>query len=429
MGEELTARLLRFIEKSPSSFHVVESICRELTGYTLLSEGEPWSLQPGGRYYVKRSASALMAFRIPEEPWRGFLLAASHSDSPTFSLKENAQLAGPENYLRLNVEGYGGMLCASWLDRPLSVAGRVLVRRGGAVEARLVNVDRDLLLIPSVAIHMNREANKGYAYDLKTDLTPLYGLEGASSLCGILAERAGAAEEDLLSADLSLYVRERGRVWGAAEEFVSAPKIDDLQCVFGTLQGFLAAKERASVPVYCVFDNEEVGSGSKQGAEGTFLRDVLSRICAAFGKELPAAAANSFLVSADNAHAVHPNHPEYADATHRPRLNGGVVIKRSASQRYTTDGLSSAVFAELCRRAGVPVQHFANRSDLPGGSTLGNLALRQVSLNAVDIGLAQLAMHSAYETAGVKDTAYLVRAMEAFYGAKLTVEGDRVVLE
>ena len=249
MGEELTARLLRFIKESPSSFHVVESIRRELLGYTPLREGENWSLERGGRYYVERNGSALIAFRIPEDPWRGFLLAASHSDSPTFLLKENAQLTGPENYLRLNVEGYGGMLCASWLDRPLSVAGRVLVRRGGAVETRLVNVDRDLLLIPSVAIHMNREANKGYAYDLKTDLTPLYGLEGAPSLRGILAECAGAAAEDLLSGDLSLYLREQGRVWGAAGEFVSAPRLDDLQCVFATLQGFLSAKERGSVPV------------------------------------------------------------------------------------------------------------------------------------------------------------------------------------
>jgi len=424
MKHSLNAALLRFIEKSVSPFHTIEAIKEELDGYTQLQEGEDWALAPGGRYYVTRNGSAIIAFRVPEGGWQGFLLAASHSDSPTFKVKNSPDMKGPENYVRLNTEPYGGMLYSTWLDRPLSVAGRVLVKNGEKIESRLVNIDKDLLVIPNVAIHMNRQVNSGYAYNPKTDLVPLMGLEGGRSFGVLVAESAGVAEENVLSADLFLYLRQKGTVWGGEEEFISAPRLDDLQCVFGTLQGFLGAKNRDSMPVYCVFDNEEVGSGSRQGADGTFLRDVMERICGALGRSLAKEAAHSFMVSADNGHAVHPNHPEYADATNRPRMNGGVVIKHNASQRYTTDAISEAVFAEICRGAGVPVQHYFNRSDVPGGSTLGNIANSHVSMFTVDIGLAQLAMHSCYETAGAEDAAALVGAMISYYGASLKAEGD-----
>ena len=427
MEKRTTVELIDFIARSPSPFHAVEQVRRELeaAGYRPLDEGERWVLAPGDRRYVIRNGSSLIAFRVPEGTWRGFLLSASHSDSPTFQIKERGELEGPEGYLRLNTERYGGMIYAPWLDRPLSVAGRVLVRTEDGAESRLVNLDRDLALIPSVAIHMNRECNNGFQYDPKTDLIPLLGLEeDRGKLRSLAAQAAGTGTENLLGMDLFLYLRQRGVIWGAGEEFVSAPRLDDLQCAFGCLRGFLAARAGESLPVYCLFDNEEVGSGTRQGADSDFLQTALERLCAALGKEYPAAAANSFLVSADNAHAVHPNHPEYADATHRPHLNAGVVIKHSASQRYTTDAVSRAVFAELCRRAGVPVQHFANRSDLPGGSTLGNIALAHVSLHSVDIGLAQLAMHSPYETAGAEDTDYLIRAMTAYYSASFSAEGD-----
>ena len=423
MGRETTMELIDFIARSPSPFHAVEQARRELeaAGYRPLHESEPWALAPGDRRYVTRGGASLIAFRVPEGRWRGFLLSASHSDSPTFQVKEQGELEGPEGYLRLNTERYGGMLCAPWLDRHLSAAGRVLVRTPAGAESRLVDVDRDLLLIPSVAIHMNREANNGFKYDPKTDLVPLFGTaEDKGRFRALVAQAAGAGEEDLLGMDLFLYLRQRGAIWGAGEAFVSAPRLDDLQCAFGCLRGFLGAGEGGSLPVYCLFDSEEVGSATRQGAGGDFLETVLKRLCGALGAEYPVAAANSFLVSADNAHAVHPNHPEYADPTHRPRLNGGVVIKHSASQRYTTSAASQAVFVELCRRAGVPVQHFANRSDLPGGSTLGNIALGHVSLYSVDIGLAQLAMHSPYETAGVEDTDHLIRAMTAYYSASFS---------
>ena len=259
MGKNITMELMEFIDESPSPFHAVERVRRELeaAGYRALAEGEPWSIAPGERCYVTRNGSSLIAFQVPVGTWKGFLLSASHSDSPTFQIKENGELEGPEKYLRLNTERYGGMLCAPWLDRPLSVAGRVLVRTAEGVESRLVKIDRDLLLIPSVAIHMNREANNGLKYDPKTDMMPLFGtVEDKGKLRAMVAEMVGAGETDLLGMDLFLYLRQRGSIWGAGMEFVSAPRLDDLQCAFGCLKGFLAAEPGESLPVYCLFDNE-----------------------------------------------------------------------------------------------------------------------------------------------------------------------------
>ena len=425
--EHMTKALLALIEKSPSPFHAAANLAGELeaAGYVRLREEEPWTLARGGRYFVERNGSSLLAFRAPQGEWRGFLLTAAHSDSPSFKLKPQGELTGPENYLRLNTEPYGGMLMSTWLDRPLSVAGRAVVRTERGIESRLVDVDRDLLVIPSVAIHMNREANRGHAWDPKTDLTPLLGLGTEKGvLRRLIAEAAAISEEDLLGGDLFLYLRQPGTVLGAKRELVAGPRLDDLQCAFACFRGFLEAEEGGGMPVFCLFDNEEVGSATRQGADGTFLQEVLGRICAALGRDCPAELAASVMVSADNAHAVHPNHPEYADGGHRPRLNGGVVVKHSASQRYTTDAVSGALFREICRRAGVPTQEFANRSDLPGGSTLGNISNTHVSLTTVDVGLAQLAMHSAWETAGAEDTGYLLRAAGAFYGSVLRPDGQ-----
>ena len=422
--------LLTFLDRSPSRYHAVENLRLELeeAGYTRLEEGRAWTLAPGGRYYVVRNGSALAAFRVPRRDGAGFMISASHSDSPTFRVKEHAELEGPDGYLRLNVEGYGGMLCAPWLDRPLTVAGRVLVSTDGGIEPRLVYVDRDLLLIPNVAIHMNREANTGYKYDPKCDMVPLMGLGAEKgTFRSLAAQAAGCAPEDILGTDLTLCLRQKGLVWGEKGEFLSAPRLDDLQCAWGCFRGFLEAGESAAVPVYALLDNEEVGSLTRQGADGTLLSDVVERVCAALGRDRAAAVANSFMVSADNAHAVHPNHPEYHDATHRPAMNAGLVIKHGV--RYATDGAAQAVFTALCRRAGVPVQHFSNRSDLAGGSTLGNISNAHVSVNTVDIGLAQLAMHSCFETAGVRDAGYLVQAMTAFYAASYREEAGRMILD
>jgi len=274
-------------------------------------------------------------------------------------------------------------------------------------------VDSDLLLIPNVAIHMNRKANDGYTWDLQTDLMPVLGSEkAAGSLRRTIAGAAGAEEESVLGMDLYLYCRTPGSLWGFEKEYVSSPRLDDLQCAFSLLKGFLTADKPAAVPVYALFDNEEVGSLTKQGADSTFLEDVLKRIGGSRYRQM---IANSFLISADNAHGVHPNHPEYADPTNRAFLNNGIVIKYNGNQKYTTDGLSEAVFRRLCQKAGVACQTYTNRSDMAGGSTLGNISNAHVSVNAVDIGIAQWAMHSAYETAGVRDMEDLIAVMELFY--------------
>ena len=421
--------LLTFIDQSPSPFHAVDTLAKTLSaaGYTRLSESSPWHLAPGGKYFVTRNGSSLLAFRIPRADFTGFLFSASHSDAPTFRVKENAEMEGPDGYLRLNTEGYGGMLCAPWLDRPLTVAGRALVQKGDTIETRLVYVDRDLLMIPNVAIHMNREANNGYKYDLKCDMVPLLGLgKSKGAFKAAVAQAAACAPASILCWDLVLAPRQKGLIWGMENEFISSPRLDDLQCAYGCFQGFLTAADSDSVPVFALLDNEEVGSRTKQGADSTFLSDLVDRICAALGRDRATAVANSFLVSADNAHAVHPNHPEYADPTHRPAMNNGLVIKHGS--RYATDGAAQAVFAALCRKAGVPVQQFFNRSDLAGGGTLGNIANAHVSMNTVDIGLPQLAMHSCFETAGVKDTDYLIQAMAAYYSATFREENGTFTL-
>ena len=401
--------LLTFIENSPSCFHVIANFRAMLAeaGYTELRETEAWQLAAGGKYFTVRNESSIIAFRVPQTDFTGFMMSAAHSDSPTFKIKENPEAAGSYN-VRLTTEKYGGALMSTWFDRPLSAAGRLIVREGGKIVTKLVNIDRDLLIIPSVAIHMNRAANDGVKLLANVDTYPLFGgADAKGSFLKLAAEAAGVEERDILGHDLFLYLREKGTVLGAQNEYLASPKLDDLECAFGCMKGFLAAQDAHSVPVCCVFDNEEVGSGTKQGAASTFLYDVLHRINDACGRteeQYRTAVASSFLVSADNAHAMHPNHPEYSDA------------------------VSGAIFRTVCADAGVPVQVYANRSDLPGGSTLGNIANAHVSLNTVDIGLAQLAMHSAYETAAVADLGFLVSAMTAYYGRSLTADGAAYTL-
>lgn len=420
--DKINRELLHFISASPSPYHAVEQIRLRLEGegYTELPESEPWKLTLPGKYYVRRNGSSIIALNLPGGALPGFMIMAGHSDSPSFRIKETAPVQSAGMYTQLNVEKYGGMLCSTWLDRPLSAAGRVAVREKGRIVTKLVNIDRDLLLIPNVAIHMDRGANEGKSYNPNVDMLPVLGsAELQRGFDALAAEAAGVEEKDLLSRDLCLYPRTPGTVWGAEEEFVSSPRLDDLQCVFACLEGLLRAKRGESGAVLAVFDNEEVGSGTKQGADSTFLRDVLMRAASALGAteaQARAAISASFMVSADNAHAVHPNHPEKADPTNRPYLNGGIVIKYHGGQKYTTDAVSAAKMKSLCKQAGVPCQTYANRSDVLGGSTLGNISTAHVSVSSVDIGLPQLAMHSAVETAGVKDTKYAIEALKVFYG-------------
>ena len=421
MYYETAEKLLAFIRKSPTAFHAVDTMRKTLAdqGFQELSEKDYWKLTPGGRYMVTRNNSALIAFSIPEDAPRRFHIMASHSDSPTFKIKENPEITVEKAYVKLNVEKYGGMLMSPWFDRPLSVAGRVIVSEGGEIREKLIDIDRDLLMIPSLAIHMNREVNSGYSYNPQKDLLPLYGTAGTEETCSTtLAEAAGVREEEILSHVLFLYSRTRGAVWGAEKEFISAGRLDDLQCAFASMEGLLSGEKKKSIAVHCVMDNEEVGSGTKQGAASTFLKDTLLRINSGLGRtyeEYLMSLADSFMISADNAHALHPNYTDMADPVNRPLLNKGIVIKYNANQKYCTDAVSAARFKELCNRAEVPYQTFVNRSDMAGGSTLGNISNTQVPVNTVDIGLPQLAMHSPYETAGVKDTLSLVKAAELFF--------------
>ncbi len=423
--------LLDFIEKSPTAFHAVENICSELeaSGRARLTEGEKWALEPGRGYFVTRNMSSVIAFDVPCGEADSFRMIAAHSDSPTFKIKENAELSVRGKYTQLNVEKYGGMLFSPWFDRPLSVAGRVVVRTEKGVEARLINVDRDLLVIPNVAIHMNREINDGFKYNAQTDMMPLFGDDTAKDgFKKLIAETAGVPEEDLLGTDLFLYPRIKPAVIGNSGEYIMSPRLDDLECAWSGLRAFIdAEKPDRGINMLCVFDNEEVGSGTKQGADSTFLYDVMQRICISLGLDPEAsyrAAASSFMLSADNAHAVHPNHPEKTDAENCVFMNEGIVIKFNANQRYTTDGVSAAFFHKLLKDAEVPFQHFANRSDVAGGGTLGNISGSHVSINTLDIGLAQLAMHSVCETAGAKDVEYMVRGMAAFYASRVSVGRD-----
>lgn len=418
--------MLRFIEASPSCFHVVENIRQKLIekGFSELVETEVWELSWGKGYFVTRNDSSLIAFRLPDkaDP-SGFHIIASHSDSPTFKVKEKPEIRVEERYVRLNTEKYGGMILSTWMDRPLSVAGRVAVKAGNnEILTKLVNIDKDLLVIPNVAIHMNRDINKGVEYNPQVDMLPLFaecdeGQEGGILLREVAAT-TGVNPEDVLGQDLFLYVRDKGRFVGESGAFVLSPRLDDLQCVYASMKAFVESSPTEYMNVCAVFDNEEVGSGTRQGANSTFLADTLERVGESMGVDRSRFLgwiAESFLISADNAHAVHPNHPEKSDPTNRPYLNGGIVIKYHGSQKYTTDAVSAAKMRQICAESDVPIQTYANRSDVAGGSTLGNISTAHVSVSSVDIGLPQLAMHSAVETAGVKDTEYAVRAFSTFY--------------
>ena len=412
--------LFEFIEESPSQFHVVENERQRFLkeGFIELSEAKEWSLELGKNYFVTRNGSSILAFRMPKAEYKSFMIMASHSDSPSFRIKEMPEMK-EGHYVKLNTEKYGGMLMAPWFDRPLSIAGRAIVKTKNGIETKLVNLDKDLCMLPSLAIHMNREANDGYKYNAQKDMLPLVSMDENFNLKKLVAESLSVKEDEILGSDLFLYNREPGKVWGAKDEFISIRRLDDLQCSYSSMMGLLDAKNSESaVQIHVTFDNEEVGSGTKQGADSTFLYDALVRINEAMGgnnSTLLTAIANSFMVSADNAHALHPNYPEKSDPTNEVFMNEGVVIKFNANQKYMTDGLAFGIFTELCNKAKVPYQTFVNRSDVAGGSTLGNISNAHVSINGVDIGLAQLAMHSCYETAGVKDTEYLLKIATIFY--------------
>lgn len=426
---------MNFIEHSPSCFHAVAQLVKmvEEQGYVRLKENERWKLEKGGKYYITRNDSTIIAFHIGSElSDYHYQIASSHSDSPAFKVKEKAELAGKGGYLQLNVEGYGGMICSTWMDRPLSLAGRVLVKEDHKVKSHLFNIDKDLLLIPNIPIHMERTLNSGFNYNVQVDMLPLYscGKLEKDSFHKMIADTLKVDVDDICGKDLFLYNRQNPTVWGYEDEFISAPKLDDLQCAYASFKALVSSDAKDAIQVAACFDNEEVGSLTKQGASSTVMLDVLKRINHALGyddEDYHCAIAKSFMVSCDNAHALHPNHPEKYDAENYTLMNQGVVIKYNANQKYTTDAFSKSVFEMICRKANVPVQHYANRSDVAGGSTLGNLSNAQVSLHCVDVGLAQLAMHSSYESAGSKDLTYLIDALTMFYNCNVMIDGSNEI--
>lgn len=413
---------IQFIRNSKSAYHAVYEVERNLltAGFTEINEVEEWNIA-AGKYFVKRNDSTIAAFVIPDiNKVKGFHIISTHSDSPTFKIKENPEIKD-KNYVRLNTEKYGGMIMSTWFDRPLSVAGRVAVDEGNEIKTRLVDIDKDLLVIPSVAIHMNRDTNSGFKYDAQVDTIPLFAdANKESDLIELVAKTIGIDKNKVLGHDLFLYVREKPTVIGANEEYILSPRLDDLQSTYIAMKAICDEETYSNdyINMLVVFDNEEVGSGSACGADSTFLSDLLNRISENFEKNntwLCTKLANSFMISADNAHAVHPNHAEYADPVNRPLLNEGIVIKFHGGQKYTTDAYSAAFMKKTAMDAEVPYQIYTNKSNIAGGSTLGNIAMKHVSMHSVDVGFPQLAMHSAVETAGVKDFEYGIKLFKTFY--------------
>ncbi len=415
--------MFQFIQESPSAFHAIESSKKILLqdGFSELRETQSWNLERGGKYFVTRNDSSLIAFVLPMDPFKGFHIIASHSDSPSFKLKENAEMTVENCYVKLNVERYGGMIMSTWFDRPLSIAGRVFVKQGNDLISKLVHIEEDLLIIPNLAIHQNRDANDGMKYNAQLDVCPLVSTNVSKDMIlSYVAKNLNVSIEDILGQDLFLYVREEGKIVGMEQDFILCPRLDDLACAYLSLEALLDSSAKDYVTMSFILDNEEVGSGTKQGADSDFIKNTLKRITYNLGgneENYMQAVANSFMVSADNGHALHPNYTAKADPTNRPALNKGIVLKFAANQKYTTDAYSASVIKKICMDSNVPYQTFFNRSDTMGGSTLGNIVTSQVSVAAADIGLPQFAMHSAVESAGALDISFMKTFMTEFYNS------------
>ena len=426
--------LISFINNSPVSFFAIKNVKDELlkNGYRELLENKPFNVSLGDKVFFIRNGSTIVALNIGEHLNKdecGYHIIASHCDSPCFKLKPECD-SRTDIYNKINVEVYGGAIVSTWLDRPLSIAGRVMVNTPKGVSSKLINIEDNLVMIPNLCIHFNREINDGYRYNPATDLQAFFAqeLEG-QPLKVLLSKHLGVDVNDIVNFDLYLYNRESGYLWGEKKEYISSSRLDDLECVYSSLKAFVDSKNESAINVLYVADNEEVGSRSRQGADSDFLEKVLKSVSKKLDINYKQAIANSFLVSADNAHAVHPNHPGISDPNNRPYMNKGIVIKFNASQSYTSDAISSAIFQKLCQNASVPYQFFTNRSDIRGGSTLGNILLKHISLIAVDIGLAQLAMHSSFETAGTIDIKYAIKAFKEFYSSNIVINGDEFEID
>jgi aspartyl aminopeptidase len=429
MKSDLINNLCEFLDKSVVNFLAVDTIAKTLVenGYTRLDPRQRWDLVPGGRYFVTQNSSAIFAFIVAKSlNANSFKIISAHSDSPGFRVKPNCEMLTEGNVLKLNTEVYGGPILYTWFDRPLSIAGRVILKSDDilAPKERVVRYDSPLMTIPHLAIHFNRAVNEGNRLSKQKDMLPVVGrfdnvADAKDWLKHFIAEKFDINFDDILDYDISLYDTTKAQVLGANQEFITSGRLDDLSMAHAAMSALLGADgESTSTRVMAIFDNEETGSGTKQGAASPILDYVLRRINQSLGgdeQDYMAAVARSFMVSADNAHGLHPNYVEKQDPTNHPLLGSGPVIKINANCKYMSDAESAAIFASICERAGVPYQYFVNHSDVAGGSTLGNILTSQIPLRGVDMGAAIWAMHSARETASVADHEYITRAFTTFY--------------
>lgn len=429
MEKQQALELLEFINESVTAYHGAYAVKTMLDeeGFSELKENEKWNIEKGGKYYVMKNQSAVIAFEVGEGDLEedGFRLIGAHTDSPTFKIKPKAEMTTENTYVKLNTEVYGGPILSTWFDRPLSIAGRVALKGASPLkpEVRLVNIDRPLLIIPNIAIHMNRSVNEGYAINKQKDTLPLLGFindkfEKDQYLVTLIANELGVDKKEILDFDLFLYEYEKGCLFGLDNEFISAGRLDDLWMVYAGVKALLDSKSIKSTKVMVAIDNEEIGSLTAQGANSALLKTILERIALALGKdkeEFFRALSNSVMISADLAHAVHPNLAEKHDPTNHPVLGGGPVIKMAASGSYSTDSYASAIFQSICTEEGIPFQKFVNRSDVKGGTTIGPMSAADLTIPVVDMGAPLLGMHSVRELATVVDNAYTIKAFTKFF--------------
>lgn len=420
--------LKEFIDRSVVNLFAVDTVRHRLEeeGFTRLDRSDAWHLEPGGKYYVTQNDSAIFAFVVGHNaPEEGFRIISAHTDSPGFRVKPNAEIVCDGGVVKLNTEVYGGPILYTWFNRPLSLAGRVMLRSSDPFHPlmRLVRFDRPLLTIPHLAIHFNRSVNDGNPLSKQKDMLPVIAIvdnpdDAKGLITRLIADELGVEPDMILDYDLSLYDTTRATIEGVNGEFISSGRLDDLGMAHAAMTALLESDNPDTTRVIALFDNEETGSGTKQGAASPVLANILRRITAALGgseEEYLRAVASSFMVSADNAHATHPNYVEKQDPTNHPVLGGGPVIKINANCKYMTDADSAAVFRTICERADVPCQYFVNHSDVAGGSTLGNILTSQIPLRGVDMGAGIWAMHSVRETASVDDHTYIIRAFIEFF--------------
>ena len=428
--ENINKKLMSFIEETPNAYYCVNNLRQELinNGFEELYENEPWiNLKEDGKYFVTRNDSSLIAFKMSDKKENiGFNIVSAHTDSPSFYIKPNADMFDG-NYMKLNISGYGMMLNYTRFDRPLSLAGRVVTVKDGEYKKQLVNVDKDLLIIPSQAIHMNRDANEKISFNHQVDMLPLISLNNDKKLEDIIRENLsnfGKDVDKICDYDLNLYNRDSAKYVGLNDELILAPRLDDLASLFPAFTSFIESENTNSINVLCAFNNEEIGSLTLQGADSTFFIDTLTRIANASNIDLLVALNNTFVISADNAHAMHPNAASKNDPTNKVLLNNGLVIKHHIN--YSTDAVTSSLFKGICENAKVPYQDFACRSDMRCGATLGRISQSHVSVDSVDIGLPQLAMHSTNETIGSKDVLYMYKSLLEFYNSTIIKEKNKI---